>query len=460
MKIEELKNKKIAILGVGIEGIATATYLAKHNISCVLLDESTNLDKHIIEKVQQLSLPLKCEKDIFTDLSEYQIVFRSPGIPSDSSYLAEFSSKGGMVTSQTNLFFDNCPCQIIGITGTKGKGTTSALIYEMLKNANKDAYLGGNIGVSSLEFLDTLSDQSIVVLELSSFQLEDLKSSPHIAVVLMITSEHLTHHKNVENYVAAKRNILNFQKADDFAIINRDYPASHESDIYTNGTCYQVSRERVISDNGCFVRDNAVWVSKGNNEEKIIDINEIILPGKHNLENVCAAVMAVKLAGVSKKHIIPILQSFKGLDHRLQLIRIINGVSYYDDSIATNPESTIAAIEAFENKWKILILGGVTEGSDFTQLGKVIASSKNIKAIIGIGKEWPIIKQAIGKPTNNMLFLEGAISMEQVVLAADKITLPGDIVLLSPACKSFDMFKNYKDRGEQFKKIVLQLHSN
>jgi len=302
----------------------------------------------------------------------------------------------------------------------------------------------------------------LVVLELSSFQLEDLTRSPHIAIVLMITSEHLVpsqwqknYHKDLNEYVLAKRNILRFQTPSDFAIVNRDYPASNESDIFTEGKIYYVSRERE-TENGCFVFGGKVIMRKNGHENVVTDAKDILLPGKHNYENVCAAVIAASLLNVKTPVIAQILKTFKGLPHRLELVRGVGGVNYYDDSFATNPDSTIAAIKSFDNP-KVLILGGVTEGSDFSKLSQVIAQSGTIRAVVGIGKEWPRIKEEIQNYNKAIFMVEGAQTMEQIVKAAATLAQPHDVVLLSPACKSYDMFKNYKDRGEQFKAEVKKL---
>lgn len=441
----DFKNKKIAVLGLGVEGFSSARFLAQKGAKITTLDQ-------------------KSGKDYLKNLSEFDMIVRSPGIKRNLPQLIEAEKKGAIITSQTKLFFDLCPCPIIGVTGTKGKGTTSALIYEMLKIQGFDAYLGGNIGKPPFEFLDKLNPQSKVVLEISSFQLQDITKSPHIGVVLMITSEHLDYHKDVYEYVDSKRNIIRFQTASDFAVINRDYLASNESDIQTVGKLFHVSRERDVSQ-GAYVKDNAVWLRFLGKEQKIIDAKDILLPGAHNLENVCAAVMAASLSGVSKENIVSVLKTFKGLEHRLELVGEINGVRYYDDSFSTTPETAIAAIKAFK-ALEIIILGGSSKNSDFTELGKVISEAKNIKAIIGIGLEWPriksktrLLKPGTGGQVKNQKskIIEGLENMQEIVHAASKIASPGDVVLLSPACASFDMFKNYKDRGEQFKREVLNL---
>lgn len=453
----DFKNKNVAVLGLGIEGESSARFLRKQGAKVTELDQ-------------------KKDKNYLKNLDSFDIIVRTPGIKRDLPEILAAEQKGVVITSHIKIFFDLCPAKIIGVTGTKGKGTTSALIYEMLKKEGFNAYLGGNIGNPPLDFLDKLTPQpasprgeSWVVLELSSFQLQDATKSPHIAVVLMITQEHLAqdkgigshenYHTDILDYINAKRNILRFQIQSDFAVINRDYPASHESDIHTQAKVFQVSRERVVANQGCFVKDKKeIWIKKDDREYKIIDTKDIFIPGEHNWENAAAAAMAATLAGVLRENIKYVLHTFKGLDHRLELVSEVNGVRYYDDSFSTIPETAIAAIKAFKAP-EIVILGGAHKGSDFTELGRVISTAKNIKAIIGIGLEWPKIKERIRNYELGIMVVEDAKNMTQIVQAAAKTAKPGDVVLLTPACSSFDMFKNYKDRGEQFKQQVLLLSS-
>src|SRR3989338_2045629 len=288
------KNKRVAVLGLGIEGLSSVKFLIKHEAQVTILDRkkeeelrsichaefisaSNNLSSvksEILKQVQDdngKGIKIIGGKDYLNNLDKFNVIVRSPGVKRNLPEIIYAEKNGVEITSQTKIFFDLCPCPIIGITGTKGKGTTATLVYEMLKKDGKDAYLGGNIGKPPFDFLDKLNDQSIVVLELSSYQLEDLKKSPHIAVILMITQEHLApdkkdsprqnYHESLEEYIGAKRNILSHQTKDDFAIINRDYPASHESDIYTEGDIYQVSRERQTG-NGCYVLGGKVLIQK------------------------------------------------------------------------------------------------------------------------------------------------------------------------------------------------------
>lgn len=444
----DFKNKKIAVIGEGLEGKSSAEFLRKQGAEVTILDQKPHVAKALRGKQGKTI----AGKGYLKNLDQYDMVVRSPGVRLD---LIEKHVSRDKITSQTKLFFDLCPAPIIGITGTKGKGTTASLIYEMLKAEGRDVYLGGNIGVPPLEFLEKLNSKSWVVLELSSFQLLDLTRSPHIAVVLMVTSEHLDYHKDIHEYIEAKRNILKHQSKSDFAIINRDYPASNESDIKTEGKIYFISREREVEE-GCFALGNQVILRANSNSIPVIDTKELLLRGDHNHENVCAAVMAAYLAGVRVGTITSVLKHFKGLEHRLELVETINGVEYYNDSFSTTPETAIAAIEAFKNP-EILMLGGSSKNSDFTELGSIISSRDNIKAIIVIGAEWQRIKERIKNYESRIMVVEGADTMEKMVLAASKIAVPGDVVLLSPACASFDKFKNYKDRGEQFKEEVKKL---
>jgi UDP-N-acetylmuramoylalanine--D-glutamate ligase len=458
--ISDWKNKKVCILGLGVEGLSSAEFLLGKGAKVTIHDRKNeqDIDHDAVKSVRERGAEFVLGENYLDNIDIYEIVVRSPGISRNNKELIAAGKKGVVITSQTKLFFDFCPCPIIGVTGTKGKGTTSSLIYEMLKKSGRDAYLGGNIGKPPFDFLNTLTSQSIVVLELSSFQLQDLEKSPHIAVMLMVTSEHLDYHADTMDYVDAKRNILRFQTKEDCAILNRDYPATNESDIFTEGQVYYVSRERSTTEQGAYVAGGAIWIRMQGVEWKIIDTDKIALVGKHNWENAAAAAMAATMGGAGRADITSVLQTFRGLEHRLELVGELDGVLYYDDSFSTTPETAIAAIEAFSAP-EILILGGSHKGSDFRELGDVISKADNIKAIIGIGEEWGRIRSSLRTENleQKILLIEGARDMEAVVKGAAKVAEAGDVVLLSPGCASFGMFRNYKDRGEQFKKEVEKL---
>jgi len=426
-----LKDKKILIVGQGIEGKAVCRYLKKH------LPEST------IDIVDRKQGPNYLDKQ-----KEYDIVVKSPSVMPELITIP--------YTTATNIFMSNTRGKVIGVTGTKGKSTTSTLIYKMLRVQGSDVYLGGNIGQSPLDFIDNLNDNSRTVLEMSSYQLNDLKISPHIAVVLMITNEHLDYHKTQEAYVEAKRNILKFQTPQDFAIINKDYPASHESDTHTVAKIFRVSREREVG-NGCFVEGQAIWMSRDGKKEKIIDIDRIRLLGKHNLENVCAASCAAILAGVSRTNIAKVLEEFGGLEHRLEFVGEKNGIFFYNDSLATVPEAAIEAMEALPDT-ETLIAGGFDRGLDYSGLGEYLNKGQ-IKTLILFSPTGQKIWEEVCKATSEDIRPEkfDVKTMKQAIRIASAETTPGKICLLSPASASFGTFKDYKDRGNQFKEEIGKL---
>ena len=433
MKLEELKNKKILIVGRGIEGIAAEKYL-----------------KRLLKGVRVETVDQKDGFDYLDKQKEYDIAIKSPGVKPELIKIP--------YTTATNIFLANSKGKVIGVTGTKGKSTTSTLIYKMLKKGGKDAYLGGNIGQSPLDFLDNLNDQSWTVLEMSSFQLQDVKKSPHIAVLLMIGEEHLDYHKTYEEYIDAKRNIFRFQTPSDFAVINRDYLESNESDIFTKAKIFRISRERKC-ENGSYVEDDIIWMSKDGRKEKIIDVDKIKLLGRHNLENVCVAVCAATLAGVSKKNIAKVLSEFSGLEHRLEFVKDINGIRFYNDSLATIPQATIEALEALPET-ETLITGGHDRGLDYSHLAQYLSNGQ-VKTLILFSPTGKRIWEEICRVTSEINRPEkfDVKTMEQAVKIAYAETLAGKVCLLSPASASFGAFKDYKDRGEQFKVQVFKLKS-
>jgi len=443
MTIEELKTKKrILIIGYGVEGRATEAFLKKY---------CPNAQIGIADK--------KDGENYLDKQSGYDLAIKSPGVPPDLVTI--------LYTTATNIFFANCKGKIIGVTGTKGKSTTCTLIYEMLKNAEKDVYLGGNIGEPPINFLDKLNDESWIVLELSSFQLEDIKNPPshkategqgvpHIAVLLMITSDHLDYHKDIKQYIEAKRNILKYQTPNDFAIINRDYPAANESDILTPGKVFYVSRERE-TDNACFAFDGKIKVRIEGKDERFLKTSDLRIAGKHNIENVCAAVMAAKLADVSAEAIVRVLRTFSGLPDRLEYAGKKRGIIFYNDSLSTIPEAAVEAIKTFTNKVETLIAGGHERGIDYTGLGKYLAKS-SVRTMILFPPSGDRIWQAVVAAGGDKRIIKYDVSsMHEAIVYASEETSSGKICLLSPASASFGIFKNYKDRANQFKKEIEML---
>lgn len=446
------KIEKIAILGFGKEGLAAANFFqGKGNISIFDDKPREEIDSVFFKKLKAKDVKFYFDASL-PQKESFDLLVRSPGIKPDHKLIKYYLQKGAHLTTPTNIFFENCPAKIIGVTGTKGKGTTSTLIYEILKKEDNNVFLAGNIGLPALEILSKLNKNSLVVLELSSFQLVDLKFSPHVAVILMITSEHLNWHKNQSEYTNAKKSIVKYQKNKDFAVINRDFKSSKIFSTLTPASTYFFSTKEKT--NGVFLEKNNI-ISKIDKEEKVINTHKITLPGKHNLQNICAAISVAKILKVENSAVKSVVSSFRGIKHRLQLVRIINGVKFYNDSYSTIPETTIAAIESFVEP-KILIIGGSSKKSDFSALSAKIISDKTIKALILIGKEAPRIKKSLQSAGNFQgKIVENLNSMKDIVDSAAAIAKVGDIVILSPACASFGMFKNYEDRGQKFIDSVL-----
>lgn len=405
-------GKKVAFLGLGVDAGDVEAWLRTQGAEITILDE-------------------KKDPDAFVDLTKYDALVRSPGVYRYREEILTAEKVGVVVTSKMKIFFDVCPTKnIIGVTGTKGKGTTSTLIYEMLKAAGKDAYIGGNIGKGMFEHLDKITPETWVVLELSSFQLIDLHASPHIAVTLMVTSDHLDWHKNLAEYVDAKSAITRFQKDEDVSVFNDQYSESTRIGMLGSGEKVAVRR--------------ADWSAPAR------------LRGEHNKENFAAAAAAARIAGVPEETILTVVKEFKGLEHRLEEVALVEGVTYYDDSISTTPDTAIAAMHAFTEPL-VILLGGSDKGADFTELGKAIASATHVKGIVLIGATSEKIKASLNQAGANIPVQEGAQTMQEAVAQARAMSIPGSVVVLSPACASFGMFKNYKDRGDQFKEAVLRL---
>ena len=448
------KDKKIAVIGAGVEGVSSASYLYKEGAGVTIFDEKSEdeFDTSALNKAKNLPVELVFGGDYLSSFAKFDFIFRSPGVRTDLPVLVEARRKGSVVTSQTKLFFDTCPAPIIGVTGTKGKGTTSALIYEILKAAGRKVFLGGNIGNPPLDFIDEVTTDSIVILELSSFQLMDLEKSPHIAVVLMVTREHQDWHSSEAEYVAAKESIVKYQTEQDYVAINSDFTTSEKLGDASKAKKYYYSTREPV-ERGAYI-DKGFVASVTNGWATIINTKDIQILGEHNLQNICAAVTVGGILEIPPQIISRAVVGYRGLPHRLEFMTEVDGVKFYNDSASTTPETAIAAIRAFKNP-KILILGGSSKKSDFTQLtGEIVRS--NVKGVILIGEEARRIKDSIEKKGKfSGKIIEGLGEMEGIVSKAKEVSQSGDVVILSPACASFDMFSNYQERGDQFRKAII-----
>lgn len=453
----------MAIIGLGMEGQDALKFLGKTGAEITVFDQK---EKEELDIKQFSIFPSKtrlAESGNFQfsigqdylkkGLKGFDYIVRSPGVRPDLPEIQDAAKFGSQLTSAIKIFFALCPAQIIGVTGTKGKGTTASLIHEILKASGRTSYLAGNIGYPYLELLTKLTRSDLVTLELSSFQLIDTVKSPHIAVVINISTDHLDWHKDRNEYVKAKENIVKFQTKNDLAVLMKDYQTPASFAQKTKGKVYWASIKQKVR--GSYVNNGIIYL---NVDEKTLigPTDKLLLRGRHNWENVTCAVVASYLAGATLEGIKKAVFSFRGLPHRLELVGVVNGVSFYNDSFATSPGPVLAAVHSFSEPM-ILILGGSSKGLDYQALGKELSKLPNLKAVLIIGEVGGEIKRELMKSGFRGKLTEGGKNMREIIKNTISLAKSGDVVLLSPAAASFDMFKNYKDRGMQFNQEVLKL---
>jgi UDP-N-acetylmuramoylalanine--D-glutamate ligase len=404
--IEKLRSQKVAVVGMGKNNQKLAEFLRKNRIAFDPIQDWKNAD------------------ELIGKLDHYDVIFRTPGLPYLSQAIQQAKSAGVEISSQTKLFFELCPAPIIGITGTKGKGTTSSLIAKILQAAGKKTWLGGNIGTDPFEFLDDIDPSGIVVLELSSFQLQDLDQSPTIAVVLSVTPDHLNHHQSFEEYMQAKSNILSHQSPSEFAVLHSTLP-----DWFKQSGA-----------------GKKIWIEPA----EVRDYERKLL-GEHNLDNIDAAKKVAEILNIDESVIRKTVAEFEPLPHRLNPLRQVNGIAYIDDAFSTNVDPTIAAINSMTAPF-VLIVGGHDKGLDFTKVGSAILASENLKGLVVIGEVTD--KILVASQGFKGKILTGAQNMTEILDQAKSLAQPGDAILFSPGTSSFDMFKNEFDRGQQFVDLV------
>jgi UDP-N-acetylmuramoylalanine--D-glutamate ligase len=436
MDLVALKNKKVVFLGLGIENYALIKYLLKKKVPCTITVCDLRSEKELGEKYNALkirkNIHWKLGASANRGLDSFDIIFRSPGWPLFDRGVIEAKKAGVEITSALELFLATCPTKnIVGVTGSKGKGTTSSLIYHILHQAKKRVWLGGNIGVAPFAFIGKIRKNDWVVLELSSFQLEDLKHSPRVAVLTNFFSEHLSpadpnnpnYHRSLRDYWQAKLKITSAQTKRDWLVVNENLKK-------------KIKSAKINSKIKFFTKE--ILPSK--------------LVGEHNQQNVAAAVTVAKIIGVQEKIIERAVATFSGLEHRIELVAKIKNIAYYDDSFATTPESTIIALKSF-NQPIVLLAGGADKGSSFKELARMIKSRVKFLVLFQ-GAATPRLKKEVGKTSFKKSNLKVVKSMKEAMSVARKNAKSNEIILMSPACASFGMFKNYKERGCLFKKEV------
>ena len=431
---------KIAIVGGGVEGRASYEYFAAADPShtIVFFDEAKQPALDLLPAHVEVVAGANALDELRR--RQFDLVLRSPGLSPDK--LRDVPH----VSTATKEFFRRCPAPIIGVTGTKGKGTTCSLIAAILTAAGRTVHLVGNIGTPALTTLPDIRETDIVVYELSSFQLWDLEQSPHIAVLLMIEADHLDVHRDFADYVNAKAQITRYQSPEDRLVYNTRNDTSTQIAIQSVAEKVPYPHEQFAH-----VAQDSFWYG----EQKLCSTSLLKLPGTHNLDNACAAIAATWPYVSDGDTIGRGLATFTGLPHRLKYVTEIAGVGYYDDSIATTPGSAIAAIAAFAAP-KVLIVGGSDKGADFSALYDAIAGA-TMRHVIVIGSLADTLENGLRQKGIANITNLGMTSMHDIVATAQRIAQPGDTVIMSPACASFDMFKNYKDRGEQFVAAVTAL---
>ena len=444
-----LKNKKIVVLGLGVSNRPLVRLLLSYGCTVTGCDRTPRekLDVEILE-LESLGCTLKVGDTYLEDLSA-DLVFRTPGMHPENPALQQLRSAGAEVTSEMSAFFRLCPCKIIAVTGSDGKTTTTTLIAEMLKAAGKTVWLGGNIGTPLLPLCNQMTAEDFAVVELSSFQLMDMNQSAHVAVVTNLAPNHLDVHKDMEEYVQAKTNIFKYQTAADTLVLNLD------NDI-TNGFTGN-GKTRFFSRKG--KTDNGVCLSGDmicRDGVEVLDKKDILIPGEHNVENYMAAILAVE--GLVEDEIIRhVAKTFGGVEHRIELVRVKDGVRFYNDSIASSPSRTTAGLRSFREK-VLLIAGGYDKHIPFDVLGPEVIT--HVKTVFLNGATAAKIREAIesapgyvpGTPE-----LVDCVDFTDAVFKAAAAAKEGDVVLMSPACAAFDQFKNFMERGKYFKKLVMEL---
>ena len=451
---QSLKEKKTLVLGVGVSNRPLVRLLLKHGIDVTCCDKTPRekLDEEVLE-FERMGAKLHLGEHYLDGLSG-DVVFRTPGLHPDTPQIKVLREAGARITSEMEAFFEVCPSPIIAVTGSDGKTTTATLISEFLRKQGYRVWLGGNIGTPLLDKADEMCAGDKIVLEMSSFQLMYFPYSPHIAVITNLSPNHLDIHKDMEEYITAKKNLFLHQNREDKLVVNMDNSITHSFVKQALGSVLEFSRLSV-PENGLFLRDGTIW-RKEKECRKILNQSDILLPGIHNVENYMAAILAVE-GMVEPDTIREVAETFGGVEHRIELVREKDGVKYYNDSIASSPTRTIAGLRSFQQKL-ILIAGGYDKHVPFDPLGPEIVD--HVKLLILTGATAPKIEAAVLSAPNYKKGNPEILHEEdfyQAIRLASKKAEPGDVVILSPAGPAFDKFKNFMVRGKEFKRTVMEL---
>ena len=450
----EISKKRVAIIGLGTSNIPLIKYFHDLGSSISVFDnrEEDKIDSDVINELQEYHIKAYLGKDNLKNLKGFDYIFRSPSCLPTTPELVEEANRGAIVTSEIEQVLELTPSTIIGVTGSDGKTTTTTLISEILKKAGYNCYVGGNIGTPLFTKLNEIMPDDKVVLELSSFQLMGMEVSPNISVITNITPNHLNVHKDYEEYIEAKKNIFKYQDRDGIVILNYDNEITRNCSAEVKGKVIFFSSKEKL-DNGYIVDDDVIKECDDKLRKHIVGTKELTIRGKHNYENICAAIAATKtLVDISTA--IEVIKTFPGVEHRIEFVKEINGVKWYNDSASSTPSRTISGLNAFDEEI-VLIAGGADKNLDYTPIAKPILDKVKTLILMGqtSGKIFDSVK-AEEENENKEINIYMVNSLSQAVILAKRYSVPGQVVLFSPASTSFDMFKNMYDRGHQFKDIV------
>ena len=454
--IAGLKGKRLAVVGLGVSNLPLLEKLLAAGGNVTARDKRTpeTFGLEAAEKLRAAGCRLRLGPDYLDELTE-DVIFRTPGLHPFTPQLREAVARGAILTSEMEAFFALCPCPIIAVTGSDGKTTTTTIISELLKAEGFTVHLGGNIGTPLLTHVPDMKRTDWAVLELSSFQLHSMECHPHIAVITNVSPNHLDVHPSYEDYQTAKKQIFRSQKAGDVLVLNADNAITRTMAGEAGSEIRFFSRREKV-ENGCFFADDAIWRAENGQTHRLLEAGDILLLGLHNVENYMAAFAATR-GIVSDETCRKVAGNFRGVAHRLEMLRTLRGVTYCNDSIASSPTRTIAGLHALKQK-PILIAGGYDKHIPFDALGDEIC--QNVKELFLTGFTAEKIAAAVYSSKDydpQKLPVHIIDDFRETVLAASAAAGEGDLVLLSPACASFDKFKNFEERGNTFRRIVMEM---
>ena len=452
-----IRYRKVAIIGLGVSNIPLLDYLYEKKANVTIFDEReyNQIPKDVNEKISKYGFVLHFGKNCLQYLKNFNVIFRSPSCLPTKPELVEEANRGALVTTEVELLMKMCPAKIIGITGSDGKTTTTSLINSILQKAGYTTFLGGNIGTPLFTKLPEITPQDIVVLELSSFQLMGMEVSPQIAVITNITPNHLNIHKDYQEYIDAKKNIFKYQNEDGLLVLNYDNEITKECAKEANGKVIFFSSKTKL-DNGYIVDEDVIKECDDKVRKHILNTEDVILRGNHNYQNIATAI-ATTSSLVDIETAVKAIKEFKPVEHRIEFVEEVDGVKWYNDSASSSPSRTLSGINAFKEDI-VLIAGGYDKNLDYTPLAKPIVDKVKTLILIGqtSGKIYEVVKNEL-EEENRHLDIYMCETLEETIPIAKKNASKGDVVLFSPASASFDMFKNFADRGNKFKELVRKM---